>query len=106
MARTATRTEPAGETPLAVIAAPRPPIPVDWPAERRRREYERRLDQDIKAEQAAKSGPFRRLLFETFDEDTALRLWMKIEPMLNAGKEGVRRNAGANIRSRPIPVAK
>ena len=103
MARPATRIEPAGETPLAVQA--RPPIPVEWSAEKRRREYERRLNDDIRAEQAAKSGPFRKLLFETFDEDTAQRLWMKIEPMLNAGKEGVRRNVGSNMRSQAVKAA-
>ena len=97
--------KPADQTEPAVVSAMYSPIPADLTELQRRRLYEKRLEADQKAELAAKSGPFRKLLFETYDEDTAQRLWMRIEPMLNAGKEGVRRNVGVNMRGRAVATA-
>ena len=66
----------------------------------RRRAYERRMENDLRNERNERNTPFKALLDERFDEDTATRLWMQIEPMLNAGREGVGRQIGRNMRSR------
>jgi len=66
----------------------------------RRRIYEKRMETGRREENERFLAPYKAMVHRDFDEDTAAAVWRQIEPALQAGAEGVRRNLGRNMRVR------
>lgn len=73
--------------------------------DQRRRLYEKQLDRAYSQDADRRAAPFRALLFALYDEATAAVLWRQIEPLVKAGKEGVRREIGRNRKGQTVPAS-
>lgn len=73
--------------------------------EARRKEYERKLDAQFRAERTAITDKIHAVLVEAYDEDTATRMMRDIAPIVALGREGRRRERIAFARVPPKTAA-
>lgn len=95
--------DPEPEKP-AIEVKPGEPIPFEREGyelteAERRREYERRLEIDLRNNSAPTENLFKAACHASFDQATAEHVWRQIEPVIKAGGEGIRREIKRNQRA-------